>query len=283
MIGESLLNHGDLPVSPLSGHESEYIFESIVLGKYKARYAYDRETGFIFVVDPHWIEEAYSSAIAITDTGLLARNISNVECVSRIIRSSQNSFTRGVDLGGGYGLFVRGMRDAGFEFFWSDKYSQNLVARGFEAIPGQYSTAVAFEVLEHLQDPISFLKENLKRFQFDTCFFSATCFSESKIPDEHWWYWAFETGQHVSFFSERALEWIASKIGMRLWRIDSEIYALSRFSWTPPTDMLAIKIVKWLKAKFPFRTCYRRHSLTFDDHNYLRNQLRERFDRKLAD
>ena len=105
------------------------------------------------------------------------------------------------------------MRDAGFDFYWTDKYAENLVARGFEARPGSHSTIVAFEVLEHLEDPLGVLKAAKAKFGFDTCFFSATCFDEDNVPDEDWWYWAFETGQHISFFSERTLHWL----GARAW------------------------------------------------------------------
>jgi hypothetical protein len=37
-----------------------------------------------------------------------------------------------VDYAGGYGVFVRLMRDVGFDFQWYDKYTQNLFSAGFE-------------------------------------------------------------------------------------------------------------------------------------------------------
>ena len=37
-----------------------------------------------------------------------------------------------LDYGGGYGILVRLMRDVGYDFYWFDKYSQNIFAKGFE-------------------------------------------------------------------------------------------------------------------------------------------------------
>jgi len=36
-----------------------------------------------------------------------------------------------LDYAAGYGLFVRLMRDAGYNFRWSDLYCQNLFVRGW--------------------------------------------------------------------------------------------------------------------------------------------------------
>jgi hypothetical protein len=192
-------------VSPMSGSDSRLLFRHEVLGKYQADYYYDEQIGYIFVKEPHWLDEAYSEAISSMDTGIFARNIANIDIISRSL--SENSHHRvinGIDLGAGYGLFVRGMRDIGIDFYWSDKYSDNLLAKGFEAEYGrEYSVAVAFEVLEHLPNPIEFLHNAQREFRFHTCFFSALCFDEQKLPDTDWWYWAFEGGQHISFFSRR--------------------------------------------------------------------------------
>lgn len=50
-------------------------FKTLVLGKHEATYNYCEECGFLSAENPHWLEEAYSSAIASTDTGLVARNV----------------------------------------------------------------------------------------------------------------------------------------------------------------------------------------------------------------
>ncbi len=50
------------------------------------------------------------------------------------------------------------------------------------------------------------------------------------LPDENWWYWVFETGQHISFFSKKTLEYMASQIDMNLTHFGGEFYAFSSLS-----------------------------------------------------
>ena len=51
-------------------------FTAQVLAKYQADYEVCDSCGFLRVDKPHWLDEAYSSAIAAADTGLVMRNIS---------------------------------------------------------------------------------------------------------------------------------------------------------------------------------------------------------------
>ncbi len=62
-----------------------------------------------------------------------------------------------MDYGGGYGLFVRIKRDAGFDFYLWDKFTPNLFAKGFESVLAdrdQYELVVAFEVFDHFENPL---------------------------------------------------------------------------------------------------------------------------------
>lgn len=262
--------------SPMSGNSSRLLFQHKVLGRYKADYYYDEKVGYIFVRQPHWLEEAYTEAISSLDTGILARNLSNIDILSRCLsKNSHHGVTNGIDLGAGYGLLVRGMRDVGVDFYWSDKYSQNLMARGFEAKSRNYDIAVAFEVLEHLPNPLEFLRECRKEYQFHTCFFSAICFDEQKLPETDWWYWTFESGQHISFFSKRSLLWMAEQLEMRLWPIKWDVFAFSNLRWAK-VDSLLGKLGRWVRNR-AYRLSspgHRRKSLTEADHIKLRNKVR---------
>ena len=63
---------------------------------------------------------------------------------------------RFIDYGGGYGPFVRRMRDLGYNFYWTDRYCQNLFAKGFVAdarFSRKFELLTAVEVFEHLVDP----------------------------------------------------------------------------------------------------------------------------------
>src|ERR1035437_2818578 len=114
-------------MSPMTGELSQFVLTHKVLGKYDANYFLDPKSGYIFIHSPFWLDEAYKSAISALDTGLLARNIRNIEAVAKSISQDALNCSRGVDLGGGTGVFVRGMRDAGFDFYWTDAYADNVL------------------------------------------------------------------------------------------------------------------------------------------------------------
>jgi hypothetical protein len=276
----SMLGRGELiAISPMSGNPSRVLFEHQVLGKYQAEYCYDEKIGYIFVRRPHWLGEAYSEAVSSLDTGILARNLVNSETISRCLLA-QPRVRNGVDLGAGYGLFVRAMRDVGFNFYWSDKYASNLLARGFEAEPGtKYDVAVAFEVLEHVHNPVEFLGDARNEFKFETCFFSATCFDEQRIPGKDWWYWVFDSGQHISFFSKRSLLWMAEQLGMRLCHISGDVFAFSNLEWSIVESGgirgLWKRIYNWVDRMLLLpETITRPNSLTWSDHIKLRDRIR---------
>ncbi|MBA2707457.1 MAG: class I SAM-dependent methyltransferase [Gemmatimonadaceae bacterium] len=121
-----------------------------------------------------------------------------------------------LDYGGGYGLFTRMMRDAGFDFFWQDRYSSKLFARGFEydASSGAPASLTAFELFEHLADPR--VETQAMRQLSPNVVFSTLLLPEPVPPAHDWWYYALEHGQHVSFYTEAALEHLAREGGATL-------------------------------------------------------------------
>ena len=261
-------------VSPMTGEPCQFIFTHRVLGKYDADYFFDPKCGYIFAHSPLWLGEAYNSAISALDTGLLARNIRNIEVVTKSISQDSLCCSRGIDLGGGLGLFVRGMRDLGFDFYWVDAYADNALARGFEGDIGDYDIAVSFEVLEHVPNPIAFLIDAKARYKFSTCFFSATCFAEDAIPSPDWWYWAFDTGQHISFFSLRSLRWMANELGMDLYHVKDDVYAFSTRTISSQRLSLLRRAARKLFRVLALSTKGERTSLTMPDHFLLRERLR---------
>lgn len=270
-------------ISPISGKRSELLFQQQVLGKHLASYYFDKEVGYIFVGSPHWLEEAYSNAISVTDTGIFARNLRNAEVCKKIFKDhiAVEKF-RGVDLGAGYGVFVRAMRDVGLNFFWHDLYADNLFARGFEATKGSYDAAVAFEVLEHTTNPLQFLLDQKSHFGFSRLVFSATCFEEGSIPDKNWWYWSFETGQHISFFTERSLQYLAKCLEMRVSHLVGDIYIFEDLALSNSLSVGGKTALQRL-ANFLLRVDRRLSrnavgSLTWSDHLFMRDKLRNKSD-----
>ena len=103
-----------------------------------------------------------------------------------------------VDHAGGYGILVRLLRDAGVDARWRDKYCENLLARGFEATDEPCDLLTAFEVLEHLVDPVRDLSRMLH--EAPAVLASTELIMTAQTPPPGWWYYGPEHGQHVGFF-----------------------------------------------------------------------------------
>lgn len=165
---------------------------------------------------PHWLDEAYSRAIARADTGLVMRNLLIARRLSCILFELFDHEGRFLDVAGGTGLLTRLLRDVGFDAYWEDRYCENVLAAGFEAEPEStgYEAVTAFEALEHMPDPLAFLERCLARSSTATLVFTIELFGSSP-PALDWWYYAFATGQHISFFNERTLAAVAERLGVR--------------------------------------------------------------------
>ena len=103
------------------------------------------------------------------------------------------------------------MRDRGFDFQWYDKYTQNLFARGFEKSRGHYDVVTAFELFEHYDKPLDEIKKLAELG--DEIIFSTLLLPEPAPKPDDWWYYSTSTGQHISFYTKRALIHCAELIG----------------------------------------------------------------------
>ena len=192
------------------------LFERKILGKYTSGYYQCRACRFIQTDEPFWLNEAYQHAITSLDLGLVNRNIVlHAECVELIDACFPNATTF-LDYAGGYGMFVRMMRDSGFNFYRQDVYCENLFAKHFDIEDSKlhrFDLVTAFEVLEHFENP---LKEIAGIFQFsDNLIFSTKLVPDTIEEIEDWWYLAPETGQHIAFYHRKTMESIALKHGKK--------------------------------------------------------------------
>lgn len=204
----------------ICGSTAKIAFDHKVLGRHDCHYYFCAGCGGLQTEEPYWLDEAYDSPVASADTGILVRNLDLARVTSLVLYFLFDRRGRFLDAAGGYGIFTRLMRDIGFDYYWADKYSPNLVARGFEMVEDAelpYTAVTAFEVMEHLPDPVAFVDQILTNTGTDTIIFSTELFAgEPPAPDE-WWYYCFATGQHVSFYQKRTLELIGQRFGMRLY------------------------------------------------------------------
>ncbi len=206
-----------------------------IRSQYQVAYFRCAHCGFIQTEDPYWLAEAYQEAINQSDTGLLQRNILMANITGLIIRFLIKERGNFIDYGSGYGLFVRLMRDKGFSFRWFDTYCQNIFARGFEHHQGlvPYHLLTAFEVMEHLVDP---LQEIPKMLKLSPNILFSTLLLPSPVPaPQEWWYYGLEHGQHISFYTRASLEVIASHFGLYLYSnpLNRQIHLLSEKKCSP--------------------------------------------------
>lgn len=191
--------------------EVECFDRHIILNKYDVQYYKCKNCGTIQTEEPYWLEEAYREVINDSDIGMVSRNIENSKIVSAILKSFFDTSASYLDYAGGYGLFVRLMRNEGFDFEWYDKYCQNMFAKHFEKSKKEYDVVTAFEFMEHISNPITYLNsifETTNSFLFSTYLIPAPC---PKITE--WWYYNPEEGQHITFYTENAFNIIANNYG----------------------------------------------------------------------
>jgi hypothetical protein len=208
--------------SKITGGGTEFVFRARLLEKFDVSYFRCNETGFIQTETPYWLNEAYSSAISSLDLGLVSRNVQKAQLASIVIDRALGSPYRFIDYGGGYGMFTRLMRDRGFDFVNYDAHCKNLFAYGSHIenlkLDGlsPYDLLTAWEVFEHLESPIDSLTEMLN--VANVVFFSTELIPQKQIKSsDDWWYFAPEFGQHISFYTLKSLQYLATKFSLHFY------------------------------------------------------------------
>ena len=197
-------------------HEVVYFSNADILKKYRIDYFKCGYCGFVQTENPFWLKEAYSNPIVECDIGPVNRAVVNSKITRALILCLLKAHANFVDYGAGYGLFVRMMRDHGFNFKYHDKYCENIFAKKFEIeLAGRFELVTAFEVFEHLENPVETLNGMLNIS--DNIFISTELIPSDCPKPTEWWYYALDGGQHISFFTSRALSILAERFNLRLY------------------------------------------------------------------
>lgn len=206
------------PTCKICGHQVRKCFDTRMLRKYPVDILHCPDCGFLFPAEVFWLKEAYQRPINLEDTRILERNIRFAKIISVILYFFFKRHGQFLDFAGGYGLFTRLLRDVGFQFQWNDPHTPNLFARGFETELNsgqQFELITAFEVFEHFENP---LEEISRLFSYsDNLLFSTMLLPRTPPKADQWWYYGFEHGQHISFYSKRTLEFLAQKYQRNLY------------------------------------------------------------------
>ena len=221
------------------------MFRAIVRRQHTAKYRFCDQCQFLFVESPTWLDEAYKDPINIQDTGILARNLALSRITSVILYFLFNKRVQFLDYAGGYGIFTRLMRDIGFDFYWYDPYSTNLMARGFELVDGMsiFELLTCFEVFEHFVDPF---KEVEKMFRFSDSILFSTSLLPAYIPKPgDWAYYGLDHGQHISFYSFATMQFMAKTFGCNLYSNRSNIHMFTKRSLNPLLFQLLLKLSRY--------------------------------------
>jgi hypothetical protein len=253
----------------ICNYKTEVIFEKIILQKYKSKFHRCENCNFIQTDEPIWLEEAYKSAITTLDIGLLSRNNILKKQVENIIDNYFSETRLYLDYAGGYGVFVRLMRDIGYDFYRQDDYCDNIFANYFDINDTQikqFDIVTGFEVLEHFSNPLQEI-EKVLTFS-ETAIFSTEIAPLSISEAEKWWYLTEETGQHIAFYSVKSMEIIAEKFNKNYYCRDGNIHIF--------TNKKIPNFKKKLPKSFISKLFYKKRkkeSLTPKDYKYIQSIL----------
>lgn len=196
----------------LCGGATQQRFHLTLLGRHRVGYFVCMACGSLQTEAPHWLAEAYASGnLSPLDTGAAQRCIDNQATCIALARWL--GLRNAVEFGGGDGLLCRLLRDHGLNGFSTDRHARSVYAQGFDTPDFQTPDLVlAFEVIEHFADPGNELKALFAGRP------RAVLVSTDVYWDQgaDWWYLSPETGQHVFFYSRKALRDFGAGQGYRL-------------------------------------------------------------------
>jgi hypothetical protein len=241
--------------------DKELFSADLLIIKKKIKYFSCKNCGYVQTEEPSWLEEAYSSTINHSDTGIMARNISNASLVlaTLILLKDRNSLV--VDYAGGYGFLVRLLRDIGINTYWLDPYCKNLVARGFEYVNANKADLItAFESFEHFVDPN---QEVIKMLDIAPNILLTTNIIPYPAPiPTSWWYYGLEHGQHIGFYRLKTLKYLADKYKLYLISdgVSRHFFSKKKYSYH------SWRILMILANKIPKLLSIGMKSKTWEDH-----------------
>jgi Methyltransferase domain len=145
-----------------------------------------------------------------------------------------------LDYGGGNGMLSEIMKEAGWNSYTTDPYSQ---VNSKPAIKDQFNLITAFEVFEHSSDVNLLMKSLSELLSKDGAILFSTMLSDHHIKKNQritWWYASPRNG-HISLFSSKTLEFPGKSHGLNF------------MSFSPNIHVFYRKITPWSRPMFNYR------------------------------
>ena len=254
----------------ICGNQSNEFDIAEILEKYKVHYYCCPICGFVQTEEPYWLDEAYSTAFSRTDVWCMNRNMINSNNLLFLMKFVELGPC--LDFGGGYGVLVRMMRDYGFDFYWYDKYAQNIFAFGFDGdLSANYTLVTSFENFEHFVNPMEEIEKIINCTQ--TVYFTTTLIHNSP-PIKEWFYYYPIHGQHISFYSHKTLKYIAKKYSMYLITDNINTHILSKKKISQNFFKLLRLYRRCNKYIYPISNFLIKESKIMEDANRIINKIR---------
>ena len=170
----------------------------------------------------------YNAAYSEVDPDFISRRPqTNAIFIESMLRPAKRE-TIGLDYGGGQGLTAQLMRNDGWRFDNLDPFGNTEMD---QCNSGRYTVCTAFEVFEHLPDPVTSLSEIVALASPDRfMMIIGTHLSDSSVNNAtrlSWWYAAPRNG-HISLFSKKAMAWLAETCSLDYYNPRPTLHLLTR-------------------------------------------------------
>ncbi|QWD75843.1 methyltransferase domain-containing protein [Polynucleobacter sp. MWH-UH24A] len=190
----------------LCGNIAKFSFQKRILSKYDVEYFHCQTCAALQTENPYWLEEAYQPINEQLDTGQFIRCLHNAAFLDALTSQLNLSIETLIDYGCGSGLTARILRDIGINAYGYDTYSTPRLLMGFQKENLEGAAIINLcEVAEHFPNPKSSF-DNIFSCNPKIVVVQTGIFNE---PDVSWSYLAPEHGQHIFFYSEKTISYLA--------------------------------------------------------------------------
>ncbi|OYY21093.1 MAG: hypothetical protein B7Y67_03120 [Polynucleobacter sp. 35-46-11] len=203
-------------------------FKLAVLGKHQIQYYLCEQCHSLQTEPAYWLAEAYSKNLSNLDTGAVQRNWHNFYVIYILCHIFK--LYNLLNLGGGDCLLCLSLRDYEINCYVQDEYASPTYSQGFTEPDFESPDLVlAFEVWEHLPNP----SPDLNKFFYKSPKMLLVTTAIYTDQGSDWWYLTPESGQHIFFYSHKALESIALQRGYELNIIENFILFIRKDCVSP--------------------------------------------------